>query len=304
MKSLLIFSVINLLLLPFIDGQKWAPLGAKWYYNQPSSESHNYVSFESVKDTMIQEKSVRVIEIKVNGSIFISREFISENKDSVFYFNTNSNTFHLLYNFAANVGDTIIVHQYKFKPTKGFFQKDSIPSFKYRIISIDSIQILDRWYKRQIVDKVRDSEWNFGGTNEFPIIENVGSLVYFFGKIIYAYPEQQPTILRCYNDVEISYQNQTWTQNCDFLPTEISQNLINDFEVYPNPFSGSLNINFNDHTGFVEVYDLRGLKVYSSDQKSRLFNIDLSHLVNGIYFVIIKTDSKIYFKKIVKQSIL
>lgn len=281
---------------------EWAPIGAKWYFNQPSTESGNYVVFESLKDSVIQGKNVRVIEINLNGIDLVSRECIMQSSDSIFYYNSNSNTFNLLYDFSAKVGDTIVVHENMFKPTTGFFSYyDSIPNFKYKITSIDSIQINSIWFKRQKVIPI--SEWSFfsGMSDDMYFIDKIGSLTYFFGRIQYTYPEQQLSLLRCYIDSEIDYKNAQWDMACDFLSNNYSHQTIEDIMLFPNPANDILRIRSNEIIEIVEIYDARGSKLFFDKPGNGAFNLDLSELDKGVFIVILKTTQKHYLRKFVKQ---
>jgi hypothetical protein len=141
---------------------EFAPIGAKWYFNYPNSTSNDYVVFESKKDTTIQGKDSRAIDVWLNNTKLVSREYVYQKGDSIFYYNRNYNSFFLLYNFSAKAGDTVTVHPAKFKPTKAFFSyNDSIPEFKYKILSIDSIQISGQWTKRQKVTLLKNGLWGF-----------------------------------------------------------------------------------------------------------------------------------------------
>jgi hypothetical protein len=73
-------------------------------------------------------------------------------------------------------------------------------------------------------------------------------------------------------------------------PTNIS--------VYPNPSSGSININ-SDSFVSVEIFDLMGKRVYQSDHIDKHTPIDLSQLGSSIYIVkIIGTDDKVTISKL------
>jgi len=50
MKNLIYFYLVFGCLTSMAQTE-WAPIGAKWYYNQPSSESGNFVVFEALKDS-------------------------------------------------------------------------------------------------------------------------------------------------------------------------------------------------------------------------------------------------------------
>lgn len=78
----------------------------------------------------------------------------------------------------------------------------------------------------------------------------------------------------------------------------------NEFEIYPNPFSGEMTIYAIDGADLysIEIYSLLGNKVFQEEIQQGT-SIDVSHLTNGLYVAIL-TDSKghQYEKKIVKHT--
>jgi serine protease len=80
----------------------------------------------------------------------------------------------------------------------------------------------------------------------------------------------------------------------------------NDVALYPNPVSNNLNVRFNLNTtnlvSFV-IYDLPGKEVYSSTEmeiKNKGFEIDLSKLTSGVYFIKFLIDEKPLIRKFIK----
>lgn len=286
--------------------KEWAPVGSKWHFNKPSSESRDFVVFESTKDTAIQGKSSHILEVKMNGTVLISKEYISQSKDSIFYFNANTNRFHLLYDFAAKIGDTIVVHKEKFKPTKAFFSYyDSINSFKYKVIAIDSIQISCEWFRRQKVEYLENSSWGFtqpsGGGNDY-ILDKFGSITYFFGVFPAVYPEQNISILRCYNEAAFEYKNPAWDQDCDIV-ADLEEKIpgTNSVQIYPNPCNNQLFINISESILSIDIYNINGLKTVSTGENNGSMCLDISGLKQGLYFLRIKTKHCSYIKKIIKN---
>lgn len=199
---------------------EFAPIGAKWYFNYPNSTSNDYVVFESKKDSTIQGKDSRVIDVRLNNSRLVSREYIHQNGDSIFYYNENYNSFFLLYDFSAKAGDTITVHPAKFKPTKAFFSyDDSITDFKYKILLVDSVQLSGQWIKRQKVTLLKNGLWGFSKPDgkDYYIINKIGSLAYFFGVQSGITPEDKLSICRCYSDSDFEFKNPLWASECDLI---------------------------------------------------------------------------------------
>ena len=73
------------------------------------------------------------------------------------------------------------------------------------------------------------------------------------------------------------------------------------FSVYPNPSDGSITIHidrFLYESAYVEIYSTNNECVYNCLLKDKTENINLSHLQNGLYFVVLRQNGKIASKKI------
>jgi hypothetical protein len=163
------------------------PVGAKWYYTKPYSESIKCVRLEITKDTIINQDTCKVMEVsEINYSDLeaISYEYLKVNESKVFYYNQDS--FYLLYDFNAKIGDTINVHQSKFKLRKGFLSEylaDSMDVFRYKVLNVDSIKVADDWLKRQTIGRIDSWGWEFKNY----ILENIGAMDYFlvYSKLLF-----------------------------------------------------------------------------------------------------------------------
>ncbi|MGX7668383.1 S8 family serine peptidase [Flavobacterium pedocola] len=69
-------------------------------------------------------------------------------------------------------------------------------------------------------------------------------------------------------------------------PVKASENLVKSV-LYPNPNNGAftININRNAENVSVTVYDIYGKKVYDSNEKEAIFNLNLGNLASGMYIV-------------------
>jgi hypothetical protein len=294
--------------LSFVYAQKeFAPIGAKWHYNEPGfniTGKPDYVLFESIKDTLIKGRKCRKLSIKLNNARLIGNEYIFQSKDSIFYYNKNSNLFSLLYNFSAKVGDTISFSKTKFKaPTSFYSTTDSILNFQYKILFIDSIKISNAWLKRQKVVAIHNGEWGFPGgmLKEYFILEKTGSLNYFFGVSPYVTPESTSTLLRCYNETGLSYKDPNWSNSCDFT-TGLIEYLNEDVtcNIFPNPFNTHVSITSKDIIESIEICTQNGEAIISEFPKKETFDIDLNSNT-GIYIIKVKTAFKTYTKQILKH---
>ena len=201
---------------------EWAPVGAEWYYTNPnyvhsppSNPNLQCVYYKSLKDTLIDQKSCRKIEVSYcRDGHKIGFLLLHQNNDSIFYYNDSD--FFLLYNFSAKPGDTIVVHSKKFKVIPAFLaNEDSIDYFKYKILKLDSLKINGSWYRRQQVAYIKGGDWGFMRTPSY-IIEKIGSNNYFLGRSVNIFPEMEIGMLRCYDDSQINYKDNDWHLECNF----------------------------------------------------------------------------------------
>ena len=85
----------------------------------------------------------------------------------------------------------------------------------------------------------------------------------------------------------------------------ISENLLNNLNLYPNPTTGMLTIENGEwRIENVEIFDIYGRKLYFSTRPlvhSSTVNIDISHLSAGVYFLKINTETGMVVKKVLKE---
>ena len=79
--------------------------------------------------------------------------------------------------------------------------------------------------------------------------------------------------------------------------------LQNEFNVFPNPTGGILNIkiNNNNETVSIELTNTLGQIVWNKKINDKHSAFDISHLPHGIYFVIVKQNSAVKTLKLLKQ---
>ena len=82
------------------------------------------------------------------------------------------------------------------------------------------------------------------------------------------------------------------TQAAAEMVTGITEatNSNSNFNVYPNPTKGDLNINISDNTGDIQIYDLSG-KLVKTFQIDGINKYDVSGFQEGIYVIMINNDS-------------
>ena len=84
------------------------------------------------------------------------------------------------------------------------------------------------------------------------------------------------------------------------LATGIAEKNKPSTSVYPNPSNGNLNIqidNFQFKTTEIEIYNIISESVFNCQVRNKIENINLTHLQNGLYFVVLRKKDKIVSKK-------
>nr|MBP6378300.1 T9SS type A sorting domain-containing protein [Kaistella sp.] len=74
--------------------------------------------------------------------------------------------------------------------------------------------------------------------------------------------------------------------------------LKSGIKVYPNPVVTHFSLHSSEKVLSLEIYDTLGRKIQNL-QDSKTYNIE--RLSKGVYFLKIKTDTKEYIEKIIKQ---
>ena len=86
-----------------------------------------------------------------------------------------------------------------------------------------------------------------------------------------------------------------------YIPAGVNEHEIN-VSVYPNPTTGQFRIqNSEFRIQSVEVYDVFGKLISSTEVNDNDVTIDVSNYNNGVYFTRIHTDEGTVTKKVVKQ---
>ncbi|MFA6572493.1 MAG: T9SS type A sorting domain-containing protein, partial [Bacteroidota bacterium] len=96
------------------------------------------------------------------------------------------------------------------------------------------------------------------------------------------------------NSGTVKYRKGTFSAN-----TKVNELIVKQFSVYPNPAINELNIHFPSNDNYeVEITNALGETIFKTKNKN---TIDISQLVNGIYFLKAREGNHIYFRKIIKQ---
>lgn len=82
------------------------------------------------------------------------------------------------------------------------------------------------------------------------------------------------------------------------LPTGVeTRDQRSSFSLFPNPGNGRFTVR-GENMQMIEIYDIRGRKVFSSPVNDLLFDVDISNEPDGLYFVKVFTDRGIVARKV------
>ncbi len=291
MKSpslLFYFSLFSLL----TQAQTWAPPGATWYYEivHPFSPLITYARYESVGDTVLLGQNCRIITQTTGNSpndYMIGRSntaYTYEMNGKIYVYNQGNSNFSLIYDFAADSGDTWITTW-------------DTCSYQRQILHTDSI----------VVNGYTLKTLSYGSST---IIEGIGgdrTLFEVLGEvrcdppdtIIFEFPFVQR--LRCYQDSVIGLYSTGIAPSCDFI-TSVHQ--LSPFENFamlsPNPATSTINLQLKNKITselHFSVYNCTGQILKSAGIENENTVIGLDGFGAGIYFVIIRDDSGMSWKE-------
>jgi hypothetical protein len=300
MKKILTILIVLLSLQGFSQG--WAEVGAIWHYTQMTINPDliSYNTFESMaNDTINGIPCKRMIEVdRYWGDSIIKTHYTYSENDSVFFFKDDE--FHLLYDFGAIEGDTVIIGYY------------TTASGDPLLMFIDSTSTIDINGESRIIQYVTCGD---GLVVEFAeeVIEGIGGTYYMFP----VYDGQSYGALRCYEDSIIGlflspyHPNFWWNfEDCDQIITDIPELESNSrMLVYPNPFTTSTTIEYElkGISGIqFTVYNLQGVVVYEKEDHvvqagSHKVIWSTSHLPAGMYYAVLRSEEGVSVVKMVKE---
>jgi len=297
--------------------KEWAPIGAKWWYTfSGAGLDQNYLTLESVKDTMVLGKHCRKLEIKEylaeglihpenNRSYYFEnidfgprRIILHQQGDSIFYLRKNQ--FELLYDFSMEPGDTIAVTV----PQRSFKYHTRDTQIFVRVES-NTKKIIDG---QELRVQQRKIAWESG--NGFfvgdTVIEKIGDYTFFLPFKEIEYDAILPYGLRCYQDSTFFYK--AVDMPCDSITPLKSSNLplVHAVEVvlYPNPLkAGTRHIQVEGvQVKSWELYDAQGRLIHKAEREFGDSSIEIPiALKAGLYFLELRSDKARYVKPLMVE---
>ncbi len=270
--------------------EPFAQAGAEWHYTlgTVNPDLFVYKTISYVTDTMIDDKLCsKMLEQDYDQSAG-SRiyHYMYQKNDSVFFF--KDGLFHLLYDFGAQVGDTIEL---------GYYTTYSGDPLKMIIDSTGIINVSEEDRKIQYVTCGDGMVIEFGNH----VIAGIGSTSFMFPTLDFSYDGP----LRCYSDSNIEvfhnplYDGPAWNGE-DCAETTLSVDKISQarLNVYPNPSNDIIRINGLASPATYKISTTNGISVKSgSIHPSQTINI--KDLKPGVYIMeVVGEDCKMELKLI------
>jgi hypothetical protein len=76
---------------------------------------------------------------------------------------------------------------------------------------------------------------------------------------------------------------------------------LNDLKIYPNPTKDIISLDSEENINEIKVFNLSGQELMVLESQKSHFDIDLSDLASGLYFIKISTDKGSGSYKIMKN---
>ena len=285
------------------DTTIFAPEGATWNYSTwvpPYPPS--LLVFISDGDTILNGHHCRILRFYQQEGNELQQveslnKYVYTDGNKVYYWVIDD--FYLLYDFGAQPGDTIYSRVEEFPISLSCFSDfDQGPfDFRYKIDSLGTIEIDGEILRTQFVSPIytsSQSSWEIVN----PIIEKIGQNAiscFWWGRGQTCLLGGIPGELRCYEDANIYFKNNThFDYDCDYL-AGTSSIADTDFPLFPNPTKDILIL--PESASIINAYNLRGSKVKT------LINMDcmnVSDLPPDIYIIQYQINGMWHIEKFVK----
>lgn len=262
-----------------------------------------------VRDSTIDDRVCRIIGVFSAGKYLSESEIITFQKADKLYF-FEDNTWKLLYDFSAQVGDTVTYYVSKKYPyyfkyaVPGYFDQEIMDRNPYQLLveKLDTVYTVEgkplkRFYTKSL-DAQQDNIMDI-------IIENVGSNFKLFGNSTIITPPEcfkNFPSLRCYSDDDASIK---FTEGeCEKLNSTKDVLDIN-INVYPNPGQDKMTITLGSEAEMPITYkvaEISGRILSREVTHLSSFELNSNQLRSGLYIITVSDKSgKIWQGKLVKQ---
>ncbi len=290
-------AIVFLLVSNFAFGQiEWAPQGAMWHYTVVwedfFGQMTEVIPVHVLGDTTIQGQQCRVLAGDNENFGFgwgchtnDGREFMYEAGGKVYFFDENSLSFGLLYDFSKNAGESWLVPLCEQLGWEFDTLRVTVDSVTYPIISGQPLK-----YQHVHLES-QDSSWGFG--NDI-IAQGIGSLTKMFLIRDATTAHVWITELRCYESPATGVIKFI-EQPCGFISptTEATKNQY--FTIAPNPTAGPATLTFTLPPGIsasVQIFNSYGQLVQKHSLQQSTSTFQLDDLQPGLYFVVLESEGR------------
>lgn len=281
----LIILTMSLFYTFFLTAQS-PPNGTIWHYNQYEfrGKTGKFFTYALTGDTTVNGFACKIMKGGFGCSTLPPQgEVLRYEGRKIFRFDKTLNTFNLLYDFAANTGDTL----------KIALQKGNNQLSPVRVDSIRDIQIGREKFRIQYLKQVGPPyTYAFGGE----AVERAGCTFNFFPQYGACDPIQLGG-LRCYQEAGKAFFKLV-DYPCDSLlsTSTIDKNENNKIQLYPNPSLSAITIDLDEtlDTPFsIEVSDMLGKRIfYKKYASEKTVRIDISPWQSGFYTLFYKDENE------------
>lgn len=247
----------------------WSVSGKKYFIQGDSL--YNSIEYQKI---YVENDSV----ISLGDFFALIREDINEKKVYAIY--KDSTNEHLLYDFSLEVGDETVVFPLASEVYSG--------PVSVKVDSVDSVYIYDDYRRKLHISGIEENDFF---TEEW--IEGIGSTFGLFGSGlsgIVIFDAYYPFLL-CYEQ-----NNNLLYNNPDFLTcyepqVSTKKNLaLNQVNIYPNPALQYLIVEtFSNQSNYI-IKSSNGKIMKQGTIKSMKEIIDVSDMMNGVYFIQLITE--------------
>jgi hypothetical protein len=296
MKTLL-FSILFLFSFCSLNSQiPFAPVGARYYTKTDCFDPANnsFDLYEVKEDSVIQGKYCTFLYSGIINSLGLNSQevYVYQEGDRVFIYDKELETFHLVYDFSKIEGE-----KYKIYMNEYWFDTDSAT---VEVINIDTVLIGSVQGVRQELRVTNDNDMAWLWTSfETIIYEGIGGI---FGNRMLI-PQWLIIAWDCGISEQCYWSKTTGevalggsSQPC--IPV-YAEDLIkqNYFNVYPNPSSGDVFLNYDLPEKFketdVRIFDSTGSLYELFELNNHFGKINIEDLPTGFYYIIMTAQGRI-----------
>lgn len=224
-------------------------------------------------DTLIQDKYCRIVEGECECSDFGRTNYVHQDGDKISYYDTDSETFRILYDFDLSPGDTMRYFDANYGDTR--YVLDSISLF----MASGSQLRLQHFHKL-------DGSLDHGEK----VYELIGSDMCLYP--MSAVCDPQTGGLRCYEDTIVGLQKFIEIDiPCDYITSATEDINKNSMRVFPNPSDGYFIVEAPQRIANLELINIQtGYIVNHSVPMRFSFQLDSQHFPAGAYVLRVRME--------------